>query len=325
MSIGSPDVDTFHMTHVKPHLARFAAFFLVGALVMAPLGASAAPPVVVPGDDLVAASYTEEDPEKAAKEDEKPVKEDEKAAKEDEKAVKEDEKAAKEDEKAAKEDEKPVKEDEKPVKDPEKPVKDPEKAANSGNSGNPGNGNNGNDGENGNSGTENPGNSGTSGNPGNGNNGNDGENGNSGNAGRAGVAPGLGAAPPSLTPSGVTPTQGGLGSIDARVLPVHLGAAIVIFDQNNETVTSIPEPVAPPMGMVSENLIRELAPVLPPMLVDVVAAPFVVIEALIDAMASSGQALVIPFLAGAAGLMAPGVRRKNLLAQALGQNPDSGS
>jgi hypothetical protein len=287
------------MTHAKPHLGRFAAFFLVGALVMAPLTASAAPSVAVVGNSLAANGNG--NGENGNSGDEAP--------------------------------------------------------GNSGDSGNPGNGNNGTDGENGNSGGENPGNGnsgnetpgnsgdpgngnngntgtngnsgnetpGNSGNPGNGNNGNTGANGNSGNAGPAGVAAGLGAAPPSLTPSGVTPTQGGLGSIDVRLLPAHLGAAIVMFDQDNETLTSIPEPVAAPMGMVSGRLVRELAPVLPPMLVDVVAAPFVVIEALIDAMAASGQALVIPFLAGAAGLMAPGVRRKNLLAEALGQNPDSGS
>ncbi len=251
------------MTHVKPHLGRFAAFFLVGALVMAPLTASAAPSVTVIGNSLAANGNGNGNGENGNSGNE-----------------------------------------------------------NSGNGGSEAPGNSGSEAP-GNSGSEAPGNSGNSGNPGNGNNGNTGTNGNSGNAGPVGVAPGLGAAPPSLTPSGVTPTQGGLGSIDARLLPVHLGAAIVIFDQNNETVASIPEPVAPPMGMVSGRLVRELAPVLPPMLVDVVAAPFVVIEALIDAMAASGQALVIPFLAGAAGLMAPGVRRKNLLAEALGKHPDS--
>jgi len=290
LRLGSPYVDTFHMTHAKPHLARFAAFFLVGALVMAPLSASAAPSVTVIGSSLAANGNGNGGENGNSGNSGNPGNGDSGV----------------------------------------------ETPGNSGNSGNPGNGNNGNDGENGNSGgenpgngnsgNENPGNSGNSGNPGNGNNGNDGENGNSvnsGNAGPAGVAPGLGAAPPSLTPSGVTPTQGGLGSIDARLLPVHLGAAIVIFDQNSETVASIPVPVALPKGMVSENLVREMAPMLPPMLVDVIAAPFVVIEALIDAMAASGQALVIPFLAGAAGLMAPGVRRKNLLAEALGQNPDS--
>jgi hypothetical protein len=128
-----------------------------------------------------------------------------------------------------------------------------------------------------------------------------------------------------LTPSGVPPTEGGLGSIDARILPAHVGAAIVMFDQYDEIPTSIPEQVAAPTGLVSGALVRQLAPVLPPVVMDAVSAPFVVFEALVDAIAASGQALVIPFLAGAAGLMAPGLRRKNLLAEALGQIPDSDS
>ncbi len=82
-----------------------------------------------------------------------------------------------------------------------------------------------------------------------------------------------------------------------------------------------PEPVERPTNKVSANIIRTLTPVLPPVVVEVVAAPLIVVEALIDAMASSGQALVIPFLAGAAGFFAPGTRRKELLAEAL--DPDS--
>ncbi len=119
--------------------------------------------------------------------------------------------------------------------------------------------------------------------------------------------------------------------MDTKSLPVHLGAAIVLFqhddhDQNDygqhlEPGALALEPTDLPTNKVSANVIRMLTPVLPPMVVEVVAAPLVVVEALIDAMASSGQALVIPFLAGAAGFFAPGTRRKELLAEAL--DPDS--
>ncbi len=133
----------------------------------------------------------------------------------------------------------------------------------------------------------------------------------------AGAAAGFDAGRPSSTPSGVTPTQGGLGSVDARLLPTHLGAAIVMFDQAGEDLAPIPESVEAPMGGVSGSVIRTLTPVVPPLLVDLVASPIVVIEALIEAMASSGHALVIPLIAGVAWFLTPGVRRKDLFAGAL--------
>ncbi len=143
------------------------------------------------------------------------------------------------------------------------------------------------------------------------------QSGTSGPADPAGVADGFDAGRPSSTPSGVTPTQGGLGSVDARLLPTHLGAAIVMFDQAGKEPDAIPESVEAPMGMVSGSVIRALTSVVPPLLVDLVASPIVVIEALIEAMASSGHALLIPLIAGAAWFLTPGVRRKDLFAEAL--------
>ncbi len=136
-----------------------------------------------------------------------------------------------------------------------------------------------------------------------------------GHADPAGVATGFDAGRPSSTPSGVTPTQGGLGSVDARLLSTHLGAAIVMFDQAGEELAPITESVEVPMGGVSGSVIRALTSVVPPLLVDLVASPIVVIEALIEAMASSGHALLIPLIAGAAWFLAPG--RKDLFAEAL--------
>ena len=133
----------------------------------------------------------------------------------------------------------------------------------------------------------------------------------------AGAATGFDGGRPSSTPSGVTPTQGGLGSVDARLLSTHLGAAIVMFDQAGEELAPTSESVEAPMGGVSGSVIRALTSVVPPLLVDLVASPIVVIEALIEAMASSGHALVIPLIAGAAWFLTPGVRRKDLFAEAL--------
>ena len=130
----------------------------------------------------------------------------------------------------------------------------------------------------------------------------------------------------------MTPALRGLGSVDTTSLPVHLGAAIVLFQHDDHDQTGYsqhlgaaalaPEPTEHPTNKVSASIIRTLTPILPPVAVDVVVAPLVVVEALIEAMVSSGQALVIPFLAGAAGFFAPGLRRKKLLAQALDPNSD---
>ena len=134
---------------------------------------------------------------------------------------------------------------------------------------------------------------------------------------------------PSDTRVDVVLGLNGLGSVDVKSLPIHLGAAIVLFDQNDhdhnlEAAGLASAPVERPTNKISASIIRTLAPVLPPMAIDVVVAPIVVAEALIEAMASSGQALVIPFLAGAAVLFAPGVRRKDLLAKAIDPDIDPG-
>ena len=261
------------MTHVKPRLARFAAFFLAGALVIAPLSANAAPTSAVPGDDRAAASYRAKNEDEAAKEAERAAME---AACEEEQAaekVPDDDKKDKKDKSSKKDkaaEQAACEEDESSKKD--KSSKDDKKDK---------------------SADEHP----------------------------VGAVTGPGGASPSVAPVGATPAEGEV-SIDEVVVPTPLSAAMELFDQPAVASNSIPEPVAPPMGMASGRLARELAPVLPPLLADAVVAPIVVIEALIDAMAASGQALVIPLLAGATGFIAPRVRRKHLLGEALGENPE---
>jgi hypothetical protein len=70
---------------------------------------------------------------------------------------------------------------------------------------------------------------------------------------------------------------------------------------------------------LSGGIVSILAPVLPPAFVDAVTSPVVIFEALLEAMLSSGQALIIPFFAGAIGFFLPGLRRRTLMA-AVGQS-----
>jgi hypothetical protein len=69
---------------------------------------------------------------------------------------------------------------------------------------------------------------------------------------------------------------------------------------------------AEPAGL-SGDLVSVLSPVMPSAFVDTVTSPIVIIEALLEAMASSGQALVIPFLAAGIGFLMPGLRRREIL------------
>ncbi len=137
----------------------------------------------------------------------------------------------------------------------------------------------------------------------------------------SGVTPNQGL-PASITPSGIVPTEGGLGSVNAQQLPTPLGAAIVLFyQQDDERAPFLATVEAPPTPtpLVSGSVIRVLGPMISPALASVVAAPIVVVEALIEAMAAAGQAVVIPFIAGAVALVSPGLRRRNLLDAALGR------
>ncbi len=134
-----------------------------------------------------------------------------------------------------------------------------------------------------------------------------------------GVAVGKGRAPPILTPSGVVPTQGGLGAIDPASLPVHLGAAVVMFQGGDtDPIVVPPSPTThSPDGPLSGSFVRALTPVLPPGLANALSAPLVIAEALFEAMASSGQALFVPLLLGAAGFASS--RRRDPFSEALEQ------
>lgn len=62
--------------------------------------------------------------------------------------------------------------------------------------------------------------------------------------------------------------------------------------------------------MLSGGVEGLLSPVLPPAVVRAVASPLVIVEALAKALASSGQALIVPGIAFLFGFGVPGVRRR---------------
>jgi hypothetical protein len=103
-------------------------------------------------------------------------------------------------------------------------------------------------------------------------------------------------------------------------VPVReVGAAFVMLElPDGDDVVVLVTPAEPP-GL-SGDLVAALAPVMPPAFVDAVTSPIVILEALLEAMASSGQALVIPFLAAGIGFFLPGLRRRDLVAAAVGDD-----
>jgi len=104
------------------------------------------------------------------------------------------------------------------------------------------------------------------------------------------------------------PPATGLAAIDTTVMPRSVAGAVGLMT-SREVVMPVmtPEPAA---GIISRGLERVLSPVLPPEVVRVVASPVVIFEALVEALASSGQALIIPGIAFLFGFGVPGVRRR---------------
>jgi hypothetical protein len=88
----------------------------------------------------------------------------------------------------------------------------------------------------------------------------------------------------------------------------------MLFDQEDLT----PAPVdAPTNTGFTTSLGDSLDLALPPALTDVVTSPLVIFEALVEAMAASGQALFIPLAAGALAFLMPGLRRRDVVDAAL--------
>ena len=103
---------------------------------------------------------------------------------------------------------------------------------------------------------------------------------------------------------------GGLGSIDTTGMPRSFAGAVKIMNILDEPTAMQDMSSDEITGVLSGSLERVLSPVLPPGVVEVVASPVVIFEALAEALASSGQALIIPGLAFLFGFGIPGVRKR---------------
>lgn len=123
--------------------------------------------------------------------------------------------------------------------------------------------------------------------------------------------------PPVGTPPVGTPPVGLTGFDTASMAPQMAGAVLMLEGRDDETVDD--EPVAEvAAGPMSEGFHDLLSPVLPPALVDAVASPLVIMDALYDAFTSSGQALIVPGIAFLFGFGVPGIRRRINLDQIIG-------
>jgi hypothetical protein len=90
--------------------------------------------------------------------------------------------------------------------------------------------------------------------------------------------------------------------------PRMAGAVEMLKNRNGNSVDEPAGDVS--TGVMSDGVHNLLSPVLPPALVEAVASPLVIVDALYDAFRSSGQALIVPGIAFLFGFGVPGLRRR---------------
>lgn len=112
------------------------------------------------------------------------------------------------------------------------------------------------------------------------------------NGGEPGAAPGEPEPPAPAT---------GLRSLDPSGMSNAMAGAVEMMIGSNDE---------PGMAMMSDGAYDILSPVLPPALVDAVSSPFVIVDALLGALTSSGQALIVPGIALLFGFGIPSLRRR---------------
>ncbi|MBI5157220.1 MAG: hypothetical protein HZA58_04315 [Acidimicrobiia bacterium] len=109
-------------------------------------------------------------------------------------------------------------------------------------------------------------------------------------------------------PGAATAVPRGLGSIDRSELPTSLVGALAIVDKVDQAMPATSPQVPETLSVRLDHL---LGPAVPPALADAVVSPIVVLQALVAAMTSSSQSLIVP---GAVLLLVvgvPGKRRRH--------------
>jgi hypothetical protein len=110
------------------------------------------------------------------------------------------------------------------------------------------------------------------------------------------------------SPGAAAATPHGLGAIDLADMPTSLVGALAMVDKMDDAaVTTHPEMPE----TLSVRLDHLLGPAVPPALAEAVVSPIVVLQALVAAMTSSSQSLIVPGVVLLLGVGLPGRRRRN--------------
>jgi hypothetical protein len=126
---------------------------------------------------------------------------------------------------------------------------------------------------------------------------------------------------PGSTPAGTAPSGSqGLEALDMELLsPAMAGVVALLMGQPGDD-GSDDAAHRDGAGTMSDGMYHLLAPVLPPAVVDAVLSPLVILDALLEALISSGQALIVPGVAFFLGFGVPGIRRRITLGAAVASN-----
>jgi len=109
-------------------------------------------------------------------------------------------------------------------------------------------------------------------------------------------------------PGAAAATPHGLGAIDLSAMPSSLVGALAIVDKMGDAAAT----TSPEMPeSLSVRLDHILGPAVPPALADAVVSPIVVLQALVAAMTSSSQSLIVPGVVLLLGVGLPGRRRRH--------------
>ena len=123
---------------------------------------------------------------------------------------------------------------------------------------------------------------------------------------------------PGSTPAGTAPSGSqGLEALDMELLSPAMAGVVALLMGQPDDDQSDDAAHRDGAGTMSDGMYHLLAPVLPPAVVDAVLSPLVILDALLEALVSSGQALIVPGVAFFLGFGVPGIRRRVTLGAAV--------